>query len=152
MNRPCHGQHPGDCPDNPSRRWKLLWGHKDGGQDSNVRCWGVEIKGAFSILLLHFAPGSREAFHSHAFNAVSWLLWGSLYERVRMVDMPEDYAESWWHLPGWRVIRTWRGTFHKVSGGSLGAWVLTLRGRWHPTWKDGQPGAPDTLTHGRRKV
>lgn len=131
---------------------KLLWGHKDGGQDSNVRCWGVEIKGAFSVLVLHFAPGSREAFHSHAFNAVSWVLSGYLYERVRMVDMPEDYAESWWHPPSRKPVITRRATFHKVSGGAHGTWVLTFRGRWHPHWQDGTPEAPDTLTHGRRRV
>lgn len=131
---------------------KLLWADKDGGPDSNVRCWGIEIKPAFSILLLHFAPGSREAFHSHAFNAVSWLLWGSLYERVRHTDQPEDYAESYWYSPSRTAIRTYRGTFHRVSGGSRGAWVFSLRGRWHPTWKDGQPEAPDTLTHARKIV
>jgi hypothetical protein len=131
---------------------KFLWGSKDGGPESNVRMWGIESKLLGSILVLHFAPGSREAFHSHAFNAVSWVLNGFLYERVRMVDQPEDYAESWWHHPSWRPVLTRRSTFHKVSGGRHGSWVLTFRGRWHRTWQDGQPESPDTLTHGRKKV
>lgn len=59
---------------------KILLGQKDGGPDSNVRMRGLEIKGLCSVLELHFAPGSREAYHSHAFNAVSWVLSGALWE------------------------------------------------------------------------
>lgn len=133
---------------------KILWGHKDGGPDSNVRCWGLEIKGLCSILVLHFAPGSREAFHSHAFNAVSWLIAGDLCEDVQEFLTLPNTGHNAHHLYSrhWRPVITRRATFHKVSGGAYGAWVLTLRGRWHKTWVDGQPGEADTLTHGRKKL
>ncbi len=62
---------------------KILWGSKDGGPESNVRMWGIESKHFGSVLLLSFAEGSREAFHAHAFSAVSWLLSGCLIEQVR---------------------------------------------------------------------
>jgi hypothetical protein len=60
---------------------KILTIRKDGGRLSKV--WGfflLEIKALFSIVFLWFADGSREAFHSHAFHAVSWLFWGTLIE------------------------------------------------------------------------
>jgi hypothetical protein len=134
---------------------KFLWGHKDGGPESNVRCWGLEFKRLGSIMVLHFAPGSREAFHSHAFNAVSWVLTGDLMEDVptKVVDCG-DHSHQAYHIyaPTWRPVITRRATFHKVHGGAYGAWVFSLRGRWHKTWQDGQPGATDTLTHGRAVV
>ena len=48
---------------------KLFKYMKDGGPESTV--WGyflIEIKSLFTIVLLHFKNGSREAYHNHAFN------------------------------------------------------------------------------------
>ena len=45
---------------------------KDGGPDSTVWMYGIEVKWLFSILLLRFEDGSRDAYHSHAFDCVSW--------------------------------------------------------------------------------
>jgi len=57
---------------------------KDGGPDSTVTgYWLIESKKWFSIVLLKFEGKSREAFHTHAFNAISWLLKGKLIEHIR---------------------------------------------------------------------
>lgn len=96
---------------------------KDGGPESTV--WGlflVEIKCLFSVVLLRFEDGSREAYHSHAFDAVSWVLRGNLLE---------EFLSGGWrlHHKGWLPILTRRTTFHKVT--SLGrTWVLSFRGPW----------------------
>lgn len=51
---------------------KILSKSYDGGPDSGVDgYWLIEIKSWFSIVLLHFNPGTREAFHNHAFNALT---------------------------------------------------------------------------------
>jgi hypothetical protein len=139
---------------------KILWGHKDGGPDSNVRCWGFEAKGLCSVLLLCFGEGSREAYHSHAFNAVSWLLRGRLLEHApgfyarRAADSSRGTSAEWrfWYRPSLTAIRTARHWFHKVEGLHVRNWVLTFRGPWVETWKDGQPQAANTLTHGRNVV
>lgn len=124
---------------------KLFYKGKDGGDESLVYgYWLIEIKWLFSIVLLRFEDGTREAYHNHAFNCFSWLLWGKLIE---------------YHLDGgWRAYTpspipfgTYRDTFHKVR--SVGrSWVLSFRGPWSKTWKESIDGEQRTLTHGRQIV
>lgn len=117
---------------------------KDGGPESH--CTGfflIEIKKAFSIVLLHFSDGSRDAFHSHAFNAVSWLPRGKLVETLMDGTVVE-------YTPSLKPISTPRSRFHKVV--SIGdSWALSFRGPWVDRWKEYIPKdeAFLTLTHGR---
>jgi len=118
---------------------------KDGGPDSTVWMYGIEIKWLFSILLLRFEDGSRDAYHSHAFDCVSWVLRGELFEQFR-ARAPNRYR------PSWRPIITRTYDFHKVT--SIGrTWVLTFRGPWGRTWQEHIPGGDTyTLERGRRRV
>jgi hypothetical protein len=117
---------------------------KDGGPESRVWMYGIEVKGLFSVLLLRFDPGSRPAYHSHAFNAVSWLLSGALVERVRLGRL-----RTYW--PSVMPIWTPRECFHQVV--SIGrSWVLTFRGPWADTWEEETEEGRITLTGGRRVV
>lgn len=127
---------------------KLLWNDKDGGPESRVWMYGFESKRFGSALLLRFEDGSREAYHSHAFLAVSWVLWGLLLERFHGY-----YDWTVRHFPSVRPIITHRDTFHKVT--SVGrTWVLSFRGPWWTdAWFEFIPGRGEiTLTHGRREV
>lgn len=129
---------------------KFLWNKKDGGPESRVWMYGLEIKSLFSILLLRFEDGSREAYHSHAFNCFSWVLSGGLLERfVRTRGLPWFVVR---HAPSWRGFSTHRDTFHKVT--SIGrTWVLTFRGPWAGTWQEyTKERGLVTLTHGRKEV
>lgn len=126
---------------------KFLRKAKDGGPESHVTgYWLVEIKSLFSIALLKFSHGSRESYHTHAFNAVSWVLKGHLHEEIK--DGPQyDYKRSW------RPIRTLRETFHRVY--SIGTtWAITFRGPWSKTWEEYEPNSEQrtVLTHGRHIV
>jgi hypothetical protein len=133
---------------------KILWNAKDGGKESKVWCWGIESKRFGSLLLLKFGDGSREAFHSHAFNALSVVLRGLLSETLARVS-----SDGLWraficrvHSAG-DVVYTQRSDFHKVR--SVGTtWVLSLRGPWADTWLDydERTGVTSTLTHGRKEV
>lgn len=118
---------------------------KDGGDESTVWAhWFFELKGLASAALLRFENGTREAYHSHAFNCVSWVLWGELVEQH--LDGRVDV-----HRPGLRPVITRRDTFHKVR--SVGrTWVLTFRGPWVDTWQEFTDTGVHTLTHGRREV
>ena len=126
---------------------KLFSLAKDGGPDSHVTGFFlVEIKSLFSIVLLHFANGTREAYHSHAFNAVTWVLKGEFQER--MLDGKVNIFK-----PSLKPKITLRSTFHKVfSVGST--WALSFRGPWTNTWKEFLPSTRKfvTLTHGRKIV
>lgn len=121
---------------------KLFSKMKDGGDESRVwGYWLVEIKSLFSIVLLRFENGTREAFHNHAFNCFSWVLSGQLieYHKDGEVDL---------HRASWRPFVTRRETYHKVS--SVGrSWVLSFRGPWSKTWNENVDGEEITLTNGR---
>jgi hypothetical protein len=145
-----------------------LWGSKDGGPESRVRMWGLECKAVGSILVLRFEEGTREAFHTHAFNAWSWVLSGALVEQT----LPEKNQPLWHDLlsnmderglsqftewagfgPSLRPIHTDRRRFHKVAGGSRGAWVLSFRGPWWTGWRELDPttGEQTKLAPGRQE-
>lgn len=125
----------------------ILRGEKDGGKESRVRCWGVESKRFGSVLLLKFEEGSREAFHTHAFNSLSWVLAGGLLES-NMIGEPRTYPASF--VP----VVTRRTTFHKVTGLKPANWVLTFRGPWVDVWREFLPrvGRFIRLTHGRKEI
>jgi hypothetical protein len=123
---------------------------KDGGPESTVSgLFIIEIKNWFSIVLLRFAHGSREAYHSHAFNAKSWLLKGFLMEFHYAKENELDIVNT--HYPRLKPIVTLRDTFHKVY--SIGtSWVISFRGPWSKTWRENVDGEYRTLTHGRQEV
>lgn len=124
---------------------KWLWKAKDGGPESKVWAWGLEIKSLFSILVLKFGEGSREAYHSHAFNAVSWVLHGALAE----CDIA---GGAQLHVEGSRPIVTKRETTHKVYGLFHANWVLSFRGPWANRWAEIVGGRQQTLTYGRQVI
>lgn len=124
---------------------RILYKGKDGGNLSTVTgYWLIELKSLFSIVLLRFDKGSREVYHSHAFNALTWWLKGEVEEH---------------HLDG-RVL-TWKASFkpkytprncvHKVYGKKT-TWALSIRGPWNNTWKEYKNDSEITLTHGRKEV
>lgn len=123
---------------------KLFGLDKDGGPESRVwGFWLIGLKKLFSVVLLRFEDGSREAYHTHAFNAVSWVLRGELHEEHLM-------GLTFYHLPSWRPVYTTRDTFHRVS--SVGrTWVISLRGPWADLWLEWLPETQETvlLTHNR---
>ena len=54
---------------------------KDGGPESTVDAYFlIEIKNWFSIALLKLHKCSRENYHSHAFNALTWFIKGDMVE------------------------------------------------------------------------
>lgn len=121
---------------------------KDGGPESTVWGWFlIEFKSLFSIVLLCFEDGSREAYHNHAFNCYSWVLKGKLEENIL-----EDASKNI-YTPSLKPIHTKRDTFHKVVSTGR-TWVLTFRGPWSKTWKEFIPetGEYKNLTYGRKEI
>jgi len=126
----------------------ILVKRKDGGPESKVYAWGLEFKSLFSILLLKFEEGSREAYHSHAFNSISWILSGLLEEHFQTLAWSDVLR------PSFKPIKTYRYTKHKVVGKTKATWVLTFRGPWNKTWEEFRPkeNRNVTLTQGRIEI
>lgn len=126
---------------------KFLRIAKDGGPESTVTgLFLIEIKGLFSVVLLRFANGSRDAYHSHAFNALSWVLRGRLVEYI----LPR-VAGTEAYFPSFKPVYTPRERFHRVV--SVGTtWVLSFRGPWADKWEEYIPAKMKfiTLTDGRK--
>lgn len=120
---------------------------KDGGPESTVWAhWLVEMKRLFSVALLRFEDGTRDAYHNHAFESVSWVLKGELTE-----EHLNGKVEV--HRPSLRPVRTHRGTFHRVRSKGR-TWVLTFRGPWERLWAEYIPAERRvvTLSDGRKEI
>lgn len=131
---------------------KLFRKSYDGGPDSGVTgYWVIEWKEVFSIVLLHFSPGSRDAFHSHAFNALTWWLRGAVVEEFAPDESGSAPTSKAWQ-PSLKPKFTPRHNFHKIIAGPAGAWALSIRGPWAKTWKEAKHGSTHTLTHGRVRL
>lgn len=130
---------------------KFFFKSKDGGPESNVTgYWLIESKRFFSIVLLRFDKGSREAFHNHAFNAWSWIIKGELCENTKTGNTFTLTPI----LPSWIPFKTSRERMHKVHGIADNTWALSFRGPWNKTWKEWLPAESRevTLTSGRKIV
>lgn len=110
---------------------KVLFKSKDGGPLSTVTgYWLIENKKYFSIVLLKFEGASREAYHTHAFNSISWLLNGQLKELFL-----DNYRLINHYCPSLKPIFTSKNDFHMVN--SVGtSWILSFRGPWETKWKE----------------
>jgi hypothetical protein len=129
-------------------RVRLLNKAPDGGKNSGVTGFFlVEMKSLFSIVLLRFNKGSREAFHEHAFNAVTIWLKGrviehELHNTVR--SFPREFK-------GGQIKFTRRNCFHKIEALEP-TWALSFRGPWVDRWREKRGDKLVTLTHGRKVV
>lgn len=130
---------------------KLFHKGKDGGVESKVTgYWLIESKKLFSIALLKFDKGSREAYHTHAFNALSWVLKGELLENT--LTKGEDTQKTF--TPSVFPIYTPRKCFHRVFGVATTTWAFTIRGPWVDKWQEYLPKSREyiNLTNGRKVV
>lgn len=125
---------------------RLFYRKPDGGKDSGVTGYFlIEWKPLFSIGLLHFKKGSREAFHNHAFNAITFWLKGSAIEEKHPTGQQLRWAASL--LPKY----TPRENCHRIVADD-DVYALTFRGPWNDTWFEFKNDRYITLTHGRKVV
>lgn len=117
----------------------------DGGKDSGVMAYFlIEWKPVFSVGILRFNEGTREAYHNHAFNALTWWLKGLVTEE-KLNGEKKDYS------PSLKPKYTSRDNFHKVIAHEK-TFALTLRGPWSDTWQEYRKDRYVTLTHGRKEI
>ena len=124
---------------------RIFYVKPDGGKDSGVTAYFlIEWKVLFSIGILHFKEGTREAFHNHAFNALTWWLKGDVTE-IKLNDSEKGFKPS--IVPKF----TSRKNFHKVKA-NKDTWALTFRGQWKDIWSEYKNGSYIKLTHGRKEI
>lgn len=125
---------------------RLFYKKPDGGHDSGVTGYFlIEWKLFFSIGILHFKQGSREAFHSHAFNAFTFWLKGRVTEITHPSHTQLDFSA------GLKPKYTPRNKFHKILAHS-DTYAITFRGPWVDHWYEFKKSKLITLTHGRKIV
>lgn len=116
----------------------------DGGFGSGVTGYFLcEFKRSFSVVVLHFAKGTRDAYHDHAFNAVTVWLKGQVREHHLDGRVMSFSAGQWKYTP--------RTTFHKIEA-LESTWAISIRGRWANSWHENRRGKLITLTHGRKEI
>ena len=128
---------------------KLFRRSHDGGKKSGVTgFWLVEIKGLFSIVFLRFGKGSRENYHSHAFDAITFWLKGRVIE-----DRLDTGTKTEFRGPSLRPKFTPRRNIHRVLAQET-TYALCFRGPWRKTWFEYDPVADEyiELTNGRNVV
>lgn len=127
---------------------KILKRCKDGGPDSPVEAYFLlEIKSLCSIALLKFNEGGREAFHTHAFNALTWFLWGDMIEESKNTEY--NYTNYYFYRRSLFPKLTHREKNHRVYAYKT-SWCFTIRGPWVSNWTEDNDTHHTTLTHGRK--
>jgi hypothetical protein len=125
---------------------RFFYKKPDGGNDSGVTGYFlIEWKPLLSIGLLHFKKGSREAFHSHAFNAVSFWIKGKVTEIKHPNNTSLNFSQ------GFKPKFTPRNNFHKVIAHE-DTYCLTFRGPWLDYWYEFKNNKLIILTHGRKVI
>lgn len=122
---------------------KLFKKQKDGGSESNVEGYFlIEWKGLFSIALLKFNKGARVAYHTHAFNAYTWFLFGDMKEERLYFLRSKLNDKNNINLHGIETKKykfslfpkyTSKINLHRVVVNKT-SWCFTIRGKWDETW------------------
>ena len=138
---------------------RLFTKRSDGGKDSGVTAYFlIEWKILFSIAILKFNKGSREAYHTHAFNALTWWLKGKVKEASFYAIFNGHYILTQRYDDGIKEYKpsivpkyTSRLHFHKIIA-IKDTFALTLRGPWNDLWFEFKNDKLYRLTHGRKEI
>lgn len=138
---------------------RLFFKRADGGENSGVTGYFlIEWKRFFSIGLLRFDTGSRENYHSHAFNALTWWLKGAVTEdrfptpdEIKNSGVVDHIKKE--YRPSLIPKYTPRTNTHKIIAHKP-TWALTFRGPWFDTWTECNTSRHEmtVLTHGRKEI
>ena len=106
-----------------------------------------ECKWLFSIIFFYFhkSDSSQDRYHTHAFNALSFKLWGEYTEYLLLNELSGAFkvrrrTNIFQFFP--------RDSYHKI-GNSNGCCTLLLSGPWCNKWKEYNDGEVKHYTLGR---
>lgn len=108
-----------------------------------------EFKWLFSIIIFYFhkCDDSQDRFHTHAFNALSFKLFGEYDEHIL-----DDESNGSYHTERrTQVVKYFpRDSYHRIAN-SNGCCTLLLSGPWKKHWKEYVDGNVIHYTWGRKK-
>lgn len=107
----------------------LHWDNTSLGVGNIQRFTIFEIKYVCGIIVNIFNTTNQDRFHSHAFNAFSWMLRGHYFEEVI-----EDGAVVTKKIEKSRFIP--RNYIHKITQSTPNAMSITFEGPWESTWNE----------------
>jgi len=93
-----------------------------------------ECKYLFSIIIFYFhkSDGHQDRFHTHAFNAISFKLFGQYDEHVLIDENTGKYDIR----RRKQIIQYFpRNSYHRIAK-SNGCCTILLSGKWNKTWKE----------------
>ena len=105
-----------------------------------------EHKRLFGILFFYFKGGYQDRFHTHAFNAVSFKIFGTYTEGVL------DKYFKICYINRDKIFKYFpRDCYHSINN-STGCLTLLIQGPWRKTWKEYKDGKENTLTWHRKEI
>lgn len=93
-----------------------------------------ECKYLFSIIIFYFhkSEGEQDRFHTHAFNAISFKIFGSYTEYILEDEGTGEFSKR---KRDRFIVFFPRDSYHKI-GNSTGCATLLLSGPWKKEWKE----------------
>ena len=105
-----------------------------------------EHKRLFGIIFFYFKGKMQDRFHTHAFNAISFKLWGTYMEGIYTKGQNIRYVHRQ------NVIKYFpRDSYHSIND-SDGCCTLLIQGPWKKTWKEFKDGTETILTWHRKEI
>lgn len=108
-----------------------------------------EWKKLGSIIFFYFHPsnGSQDRFHTHAFNALSFKVFGEYDEHILIDEKTGEYEvqkrnQFFKYFP--------RNSYHRIAR-SKGCMTILFSGRWRKEWKEYVNGEIIKYSWGREK-
>lgn len=93
-----------------------------------------ENKKLFGILFFYFKGGDQDRFHTHAFNAISFKIFGSYIEGILKQDKSIVYEKRTSFIKYFP-----KDAYHSINK-SNGCLTLLFQGPWDKKWKEYKDG------------
>lgn len=132
-----------------TRTWSIMkYNRFEFGEQTVSQFVIFECKYLFSIIIFYFheSNASQDRFHTHAFNALSFKLFGEYTEFILEDERTGDYSTR---RRTAKVVYFPRGSYHKI-GESNGCATILFSGPWKKHWKEYINGKVKHYTWGRR--
>jgi hypothetical protein len=109
-----------------------------------------ECKYFFSIIIFYFhkSNGTQDRFHTHAFNAISFKLFGK-YDEYILID--EGTGSFTKRTRDKFLVFFPRDSYHKI-GNSTGCATLLISGPWKSQWRECIDGKIITYNWNRKEM
>ena len=119
--------------------------------EGHVRQYTVfENKYLFSIIFYKWNVVDQIRFHTHAFNAYAFLLWGTYDEKVLTRYGISDRTVDQWLKPRYLP----KNYCHCIGYAKPNTMTLVITGKWQDTWREYFPDTDTWVTYswGRNKI